>query len=182
MEFNMKHLCTIILGSVLFLTHFNALAEGEIYVGAAAGFSIFDYDDVDPGTATKLFIGYNVKEDIIIEAGLYDSGDADITSAPGFALNVEGINVKVLYVTPATGNQMRVMVGAGFYNFDSAITFQGFELISESSSGLSLHGGIQIPINEAISLRGDADAFVGVEDFDQDNTIISLHAGIVLSF
>jgi hypothetical protein len=181
MEFNMKHLCTIILGSILLLTNFNVSAEGNIYAGAAVGFSTFDYDDVDPGTATKLFVGFNVQDNIVLEVGLYDSGEADITSPffTGLSLNVDGINVKALYVTPTSGDNMRVFVGGGFYNFDTTIEPTN---LTESSSGLSLHGGILIPLAENFSLRGDADAFVGVEDFDQDNTIISLHAGIVLSF
>lgn len=159
----------------------NSFADNNIYVGAAAGVSAYDYEDIDPATATKFLVGARLSDTIAMEITLYDSGDADITSFSGLTLTTDGINLSVLYVLGASNSKLRAHVGAGVYNFDTTLEGPGGST-SESGSGLSLAAGLSYDVTQNFALRADADLFAGVKDFADNQPLRSLHIGVVFTF
>ena len=178
---NMKIATPLLLAGLLSSFSTVSQAENSIYAGLAAGVSAYDYDDVDAGSATKLFVGYKIDTNLAIEATFYDSGDADITSLPGLALNSDGLNVTAFYRANTSGNDLVAMIGGGIYNFDTTIKGPGGS-ISESSSGLSLAAGLELGLTENLALRADIDMFFGVKDFADNGNVDSIHIGVVLNF
>ncbi|MDH5612697.1 MAG: porin family protein [Gammaproteobacteria bacterium] len=180
----MKTYNSLILVSLLSVYSATSQSDNSIYAGLTAGASSYNYNNIDPGTATKVFIGYKVNENIAIEATLFDSGEADITDPllpPGISLCSDGLNLTAFYRLPTSGGDLTAMVGGGLYSFDTTLKGPGGS-ISESGSGLSLAAGLEYTITENIALRGDIDMFLGVKDFDQNDGLNSINIGIVLNF
>lgn len=178
----MKIYSTLILAGLLSVFSTTSQAAESIYAGFAVGSASYDYEDIDSASATKAFIGYNVNDKISIEATLFDSGEADITSLPGFTLSSDGFNVSVLYhLQSPNHNELSFLLGGGFYSFDTTLAAFGSS-ISESGSGLSLAAGINYALTENLAIRADIDMFVGVKDFADDSGMDSFNVGLVVSF
>lgn len=156
-------------------------AETNVYAGGTVGFASFDYDDVDPSTSTELIIGFGITDNFAIEASLYDSGDADITSLPSVTIATDGTNVSVLYRVDNSKNKITGFFGAGYYSFDSTLEGPGGS-VSIDTSGLSLIVGLHYAIAEHFALRGDANYFSGVDDFADNNDVMSFQVGGVFLF
>jgi hypothetical protein len=177
----MKTYNALILASLLSVFSATSQAEDSLYAGLAAGVSSYDYEDIDPAAATKIFLGYKIGDNAAIEATLYDSGEADITSLPGLTLSSDGLNITAFYRIHTSADKLTAMVGGGLYSFDTTIEGPGGS-ISESGSGLSLAGGLEYAFTENFALRADIDMFFGVKDFADNKSLDSLNIGIVLSF
>ncbi|MDH5710072.1 MAG: porin family protein [Gammaproteobacteria bacterium] len=183
----MKKTTSLALTCVFSLFASNSQAEISLYAGIATGLSSFDYTDVEQGIATKAFAGYRLYDNIAFEATLYDSGNADINSLPGVSLSSTGINIAGLYRISTSVTNLTVMVGGGFYNFETTVVDPYYFLpfntpATEKGSGLSLAGGVELGVTKTIILRADIDMFFGVRDFANDGGINSLNLGIVLNF
>lgn len=177
----MKSYTPIILASLLSLFSVNSHAEDSVYAGAAIGVSNYEYEDIDAAAATKLFIGYKMDNNFALEATLYDSGDADITSLSGFELNTDGINLTAFYRLPTAGSDLTAMVGLGIYSFDTTVKTNSGS-VSEDGTGLSVSAGLEYALTENVALRGDIDFFVGVKDFADNESLDSVHIGILYNF
>lgn len=173
--------CTITLS--LFVPTTNA--DNTVYLGAAIGPSYVSHNNIDEAIASKFIIGFNPDKHIVIEASFYSTGEADFTLAQDVTIKTEGVNISLLYVLPATASVFSTAVGAGIYIFETTIVDPAFTGIGSSTtdtSGISLNTSTQYSLNETFALRADLNAFIGLEAFDENKTVISLLVGTVITF
>ena len=169
--------CVLLLGAGMV-----NVAEARVYVGGGFGLSQFDYEDVDDGSATKLFVGFEQEDSpVYFELALIDSGDADIEGA-GLTLNVSGMSFGVGYrgvMNYETGSAF--FLKGGLYNTDTEIS-DGFNTATDGNSGLFIGFGGDLMLNPSFGLRFDMEGLLGVEDFADDNNVTLITLGALFKF
>jgi hypothetical protein len=181
----MKNLVVIACTFALSLFSYISNAENTVYIGIAAGATSVSHDNIDEGTSSKFFIGFNPDNHVALEAAFYTTGEADYTLAQDVTVEADGLNASAYYVIPNEKGNMSVALGAGIYIFgtnveDPAIT--GIGGSTEDSYGMSLHAHTQYQLFTSLALRADLDVFLGVEAFDENKAVTSLLLGAAYMF
>jgi hypothetical protein len=165
-------------------------AEARIMLGANFGISQFDYPDVEDGSASMIYLGYEIEESpVYFELAKIDTGDADITGSNSVTIGVEGIQYGVGYrvvLNPDLGSDF--FLKAGLYNTDTAIKDPDGEIcgfpckVEDGNSGLYIGFGGTLMLAPQFGLRFDMQGLLGVEDFADDNNVTMIMIGPVVKF
>lgn len=168
-------LLAISLGSV------SGLANADGYVGIGIGTASYDYPDINDSSAFMVYGGYLPANSILgVEVAYIDMGKADITSVPGWSLNVTGFNVSAVVSSAAVSKQPFYFFGKlGYYNFNNDLKPVG---ISDSGGGLSWGLGLGYNFNKQFSMRGEVQGFSGVRDFANDSDVPLINLGLEYHF
>ena len=151
---------------------------GAFYLGITIGNSEFDYDDIEDGDASIFRFGYRAEDSRLgYELSFFNSGDSDVTSLTDIEIQVETINL-VLTVNSSRNNKARLNLygQGGIYFADTTLTGP-FDSVSEDSNGLLIAAGVEIMLNRHFSLRAEAYNLFDVEDFADDESILSFNLG-----
>lgn len=158
------------------------VAEARIYAGGGFGVSTYDYEDVDNGSATKLFLGYEqVESPVYFELALIDSGESDIEGT-GVTINVSGLSFGVGYrgvMNHDTGSAF--FLKGGLYKTDTELS-DGFNSVSDGNSGLFIGFGGDLMLNPSFGLRFDMEGLLGVEDYADDKNVTLITFGALFKF
>jgi hypothetical protein len=159
------------------------VAEARVVAGANFGISQFDYEDIDDGTATMFYLGYELAESpAYFELALIDTGEADVTSLSDVTIEVSGLQVGVGYrliANPDTGSDL--FMKAGLYNTDTEAVGPGGS-VEDGNTGLYLGFGGTLMLAPSFGLRFDMQGLLGVEDFADDNNVTLIMLGPVFKF
>jgi hypothetical protein len=166
------------------------VAEARVMAGANFGTSQFDYPDIDDGSATMFYLGYELDESpVYFEIAKIDTGDADISGFSGVTFGVEGIQYGVGYravMNEDTGSDF--FLKAGMYNTDSTVKDRNGELcgfpcsIEDGNSGFYIGFGGTLMFNPTFGARFDMEGLLGVEDFADDKNVTLIMVGPVVKF
>lgn len=166
------------------------VAEAGVTLGANFGISQFDYPDIDDGSATMFYVGYELAESpVYFELAKIDSGDSDITGFNSVTLGVDGIQYGVGYraiMNPDTGSDF--FLKAGLYNTDTTVKDPDGELcgfpckIEDGNSGFYLGFGGTLMFTPQFGARFDMQGLLGVEDFADDKNVTLIMVGPVVKF
>ncbi len=151
---------------------------GHFYLGIAIGKSEFDYDDIEDGDASIIYFGYRPDDSRLgYELSFFDSGDSEVTSLTDIEIEVDTINFALSVNSSTNDNSTFNLFGkAGIYFADT--TLRGpFDSVSEDSNGFLLAGGLEIMLNRHFSLRAEAYNLFDVEDFANDESILTFNLG-----
>ena len=193
-------LAAIAAGATLILSISTAHAEGSWYVGFGAGQSNFDIDTgaldsaaIDAGfgssdtsvrddsdTAWKFFGGYRFNENMAVELGYVDLGEAStrtVTTGPNATIDadvdVSAVTLAVLGIYPIN-ESFEVFGKVGAYRWDSdgkaVTTAGGGASVSESDDGVDPMLGLGVSWNatENFAIRAEYEYFSDAGDDDVD--------------
>lgn len=165
-------------------------AEARVMLGANFGISQFDYPDVEDGSATMFYLGYEIEESpVYFELAGIDTGDADIAGSNSVTIGVEGIQYGVGYrfvLNPDLGSDL--FLKAGMYNTDTTIKDPDGEIcgfpckVEDGNSGLYIGFGGTLMLAPQFGLRFDMQGLLGVEDFVDDKNVTMIMFGPVVKF
>lgn len=155
-----------ILLSVVFLGLFATSAHAGVFIGGGINNNSFGYDNVDNSTGNQLYAGYYFDSGVFLEVSRVDLGEGDVENT-SYALDMSGMAYYVGYKSELPSGFGWYAKG-GLYSIDTKVDGLG----EESSSGLTLGGGILYAFNKHFALRAGLHMFVGVEDFDQDESVV----------
>lgn len=170
--------CTLVLGFAGV-----GAAEAGVMLGANFGISQFDYPDVDDGSATMFYIGYELAESpVYFELAKIDTGEADVTSLSDVTIAVDGMQAGVGYrmvLNPDTGSDF--FMKAGLYDTDTEIVGPGGSA-EDGNSGLYIGFGGTLMLAPQFGVRFDMQGLLGVKDFADDNNVTMIMLGPVFKF
>jgi hypothetical protein len=165
-------------------------AEARVMLGANFGIGQFDYPDIDDGSATAFYLGYELDESpVYFELAKIDTGEGDIDGFNSVTFGVDGIQYGVGYriiMNPDVGSDF--FLKAGIYKTDSTIRDPDGELcgfpckVEDGNSGLYIGLGGTLMLAPQFGLRFDMQGLLGVEDFVDDNNVTMIMFGPVVKF
>ncbi len=155
---------------------------GTAYVGVAVGASSFDYEDIEDGDATQLYLGYRGWSRLGYEVVLLDTGNAEVIGLNDIQLDVNAVNLG-LTLNSATNHQepLNAYLSGGIYLADTTL-IGPVASVSEGSTGFTAGAGLELSLNEYFKLRADARVLFDVEDFANDESISMLSIGGQFNF
>jgi OOP family OmpA-OmpF porin len=177
------------LSLLCLLASMSALAETQpgFYVGAGIGEATVEIDDTgfdESDAAFKVFGGYNINQYLAMEAGYFDGGTADRTSAGRFVggsieVSTSGLNLSLLGRVPLNERfSLHARVGVASYDVDTKVvvyspvdrsTFED----SDSNDDLTYGLGVAFDLTPSFELRADYEA---VDASDGELTLLSVSA------
>ena len=155
---------------------FATSANADVFIGGGVSNNSYGYDNVENSTGSQLYVGYYFDSGVFLEISKVDLGEADIENDPR-SLEMSGIAYYAGYkseTSPGFGWYAK----AGMYSFETELSGTA----KEDSSGLSIGAGIMYAFNKNFALRAGLQTFVGVEDFDQDQSVFGGSVGLEARF
>jgi hypothetical protein len=148
-----------------FASLFTTSVQAGVFIGGGINNNSYNYDNVENSTGSQLYAGYYFDSGVFVEIARVDLGEADV-EATSVTIEMSGMAYYIGYKSELSTGFGWYAKG-GMYSLDTEVTGLG----EESSSGLTLGGGILYAFNKHFALRAGLQTFIGVEDFDQDESV-----------
>lgn len=175
-----------------------ALMSGAASAGAYFGASGVlseraSYENVDRATGFNAFAGYRFDDlPLVVELAYLDAGDSDINDPEisGVTLGYSGFSATIGWYGALSPNGSGFWLRGGYYTGDAEFTTEfGIDggdfflppgTYEDSSNGFTIGLGADWMLTDWFGLRFGLDGFLGMTDFQNDETMTTYSLGIVL--
>ena len=180
MMFNKKIPQTINFIFMLFVfsgLHNAYSANSSWYAGVNVGTGDVDFSGYDDSDTLSLYVGNKISNQMSVEFGYTDLGEFKVTGAPGFEVDVDGLEVTAVGKM-STGNTVEVFGKIGMYMWDVEGLIFGLPAGSDSGTSITFGLGVDVHFNPNFGGRIAFQHYGDVSDAD----ITNISLGIFSSF
>ena len=141
------------LGIALLIAYTNASASG--YVGVGYGETDYDADEIssfDDPNGIEFYFGYKASENLGLEIGYVDFGEADDGIPPEWHLEADTLGFSLLGIAPLS-EQLEVFFQFGIHMWDAEFSEDGFGVFFEDDGNDIFYGlGFRANVTEKVGL------------------------------
>ena len=150
------------------------------YVGIGFGETDYDADSIstfDDPNGTEVYVGFRSGENLAIEFGIVDFGEADDGIPPEWHLEADSLAFSLLGIAPV-GPGSEIFFQLGFHSWDIELSEDGFGVFAEDDGSDLFYGfGFRTKVTEILGLG----LRYNIYDFDGDDVTrinFNLHIGV----
>lgn len=159
-KMNWRTIFFVFLAVSLSLTSFATADSGSTYGGLSAGSALPEGNTFDNAVGWRVFLGYEIQNNISMEAGYTSFGEMDGPSILGVSTTIEPKGLEIALIERYLVNyQLEFFLKLGLLNWDLKVNKAG--LASSNTTGKDIFFGLgwEYDLTEVLGLRAAWDRY-----------------------